>query len=122
MSGSIRLSEKHGVNPMLLKCAICGNDAGLALLGRLPGDAEAPREGSDGRTLCNDCEGVLKQGGGMLIEVRDGEKGQDPFRTGQVWGLKKEAFDRISPDPSQRVAYIEEKAAKMLGLPKAVKS
>lgn len=117
---NIRLSEKHGVNPMLLKCAICGADAGIALLGRLRGDEQAPREGSDGRTLCDSCEGVLKRGGGLLIEVRERVSAQEePYRTGQIWGLKKEAFDRMGLEPDERVAYVTESDAKQLGLRKA---
>jgi hypothetical protein len=42
--GGIRLSRKHGVNATLIACGICGGETNeLALLGWLPGDAEAPR-------------------------------------------------------------------------------
>lgn len=43
---SIRLSEKHGVNPMLASCFLCGEDTGeIALLGKMKGDAAAPHRG-----------------------------------------------------------------------------
>lgn len=117
MGSGIKLSPQHGVNPALLACAICGADAGLALMGRLPQDAEAPKRINDGHTLCNECQGVMDQDGGMLIEVRDRKsKLEEPYRTGQIWGLKKEAFDRLGLEPEQRVAYIEQSEAKALGL------
>ncbi len=40
---SVRLSKKHGVNPSLLVCPLCGEEFGVALLGALKNDEEAPR-------------------------------------------------------------------------------
>ena len=41
---SIRLSKKYRVNPAIPKCFYCGEDKNLLfLVGRLPGDVEAPR-------------------------------------------------------------------------------
>lgn len=51
---SIKLSKKHGVNPTLLICPICKKDVGIGLLGRLKGDAEAPRQMYG--ELCDDCK------------------------------------------------------------------
>ena len=43
MSRSIRISEKHGVNPTIPICFYCGEDKNeVALLGKLHGDKEAP--------------------------------------------------------------------------------
>lgn len=42
MSKGIRVSEKHGVNPSITICPICGKETGIALLGKLKGDKEAP--------------------------------------------------------------------------------
>lgn len=53
MGKNIKLSPKHGVNPSMLQCACCGKDMGLALFGRLKGDAEAPRIIKN--DLCEDC-------------------------------------------------------------------
>lgn len=36
MSGSIPISQKHGVNPSVQKCFWCGKDFGVVLFGRLP--------------------------------------------------------------------------------------
>lgn len=88
----ITLSPKHGVNPSVLHCICCGKDYGVALIGKLKGDAEAPRDISQG--LCNDCQGVIDQGGAMIIEVRDGEKGCNPYRTGRLVGVSKNFKER----------------------------
>ena len=40
----MKLSPKHGLNPLIPGCFWCGESKNeIALLGRLPGDAEAPR-------------------------------------------------------------------------------
>lgn len=57
---SITLSEKHGVNPSLLVCTLCGKDMGVALLGKLKGDAEAPEKISNG-DICEDCRKKLEE-------------------------------------------------------------
>jgi hypothetical protein len=54
----IPLSPKHGVNPSLLVCPVCGKDSGVALCGRLPQDAEAPHRMLD-QSPCPTCEGLL---------------------------------------------------------------
>ena len=51
----IELSEKHGVNPSMLCCPVCGKEYGVALLGKLKGDEEAPMR-IIGNELCNDCK------------------------------------------------------------------
>lgn len=84
----ITLSPKHGVNPSLLRCICCGKDYGVAMLGKLKGDAEAPKELFQG--LCNDCQGVVDKGGALFIEVKDGESGNNPERTGRIVGASKE--------------------------------
>lgn len=68
MSKNIKLSPKHGVNPSLLKCPICGKEYGLALLGRLKGDAEAPKtiEGD----LCDEC----KKSHIRIVEIAENNK------------------------------------------------
>lgn len=79
---SMTSSPKHGVDPSVLRCICCGKDYGVVMLEKLKGDKEAPREIFQG--LCNDCEGVVKQGGAMIIEVVDGETGNNPCRTGRL--------------------------------------
>lgn len=89
---SIKLSPKHGVNPSILHCVCCGKDYGIAMLGKLKNDEEAPRDIQQG--LCNDCKGVIDKGGVMFIEVKDGETGSNPYRTGRIIGVSKEFKER----------------------------
>lgn len=89
---SIKLSPKHGVNPSVLHCVCCDKDYGVAMLGKLKGDAEAPRDLYQG--LCNDCQEVVDQGGCMFIEIKDGESGPNPYRTGRVIGVSKDFKER----------------------------
>lgn len=100
----ITLSEKHGINPSITHCECCGKETGIALFGRLKGDQEAPRDVYAG--LCDDCEKVIKQGGVLVIEVRDGEKGPDPYRTGRIVGCTKDFKERFEIESN--IVYMEE--------------
>ena len=88
----IKISPKYGANPSILRCICCGKDYVVTILGKLKGDKEAPREIYQG--LCNDCDGVIKQGGAMIIEVVDGETGNNPSRTGRLVGVSKDFKER----------------------------
>lgn len=78
----IHLSKKHGVNPSIEICAVCGKGIGVALLGRLKNDAEAPGEVCLGN-LCDTCQGVVDAGG------------KNPTRTGRIVGITHEAAERL---------------------------
>ena len=113
MSRSIPVSRKHGVNPTMLICPICRHKTnGLALLGKLPGDAEAPRYSLD-REPCDDCRGIIESGGVMLIEVKDGSTEQNPERTGYVVGVKKGVIEEGAVD-ARRVGYMVESDMKAM--------
>ena len=44
MSNNIKLSEKYGMNPTIPVCFFCQEEKNeIALLGKLKGDAEAPK-------------------------------------------------------------------------------
>lgn len=91
----ILLSPKHGVNPSVLHCQCCGKDYGVALLGKLKGDAEAPRDIMQG--FCDSCQSVIDQGGVMIVEVADGEgknSPKNPYRTGRIVGCSKQFKER----------------------------
>lgn len=93
---SITLSEKYGLNPSLVKCFVCGKDVGIALMGRLKDDAEAPRECMTGE-LCEECKDLIeKQKGAFILEVTDDTKKDEknPYRTGRLVGITKEAKER----------------------------
>lgn len=61
---SIKVSPKHGINPSLNICAFCGKESGEVLLvGRLPNDAEAPRQMiSNPHEPCDNCKKAMQQG------------------------------------------------------------
>jgi hypothetical protein len=69
MSKGIRVSEKHGVNPSITICPICGKETGIALLGKLKGDKEAPmRMLSD---PCDDCVSKLGDDKIYILAIND---------------------------------------------------
>ena len=104
----IIISPKHGLNPSLLKCFACGKAAGVALLGKLKDDEEAPMEMTDQNIFCDNCQKVINQNGLLVISVRDGETGNNPFRTGKMVGITKEAKERIFKDIKTNVCYMED--------------
>ncbi len=104
MSKGIRISKKHGVNPSVTHCECCGKEIGLALFGQLKGDVEAPRDVYMG--LCDQCQGVIDQGGVMIIEVRDGESGQNPYRTGRLVGCSQQFKERMGI--TSPIVYMEQ--------------
>lgn len=103
---SITLSPKHGVNPSITHCECCGKELGLALFGKLKGDEEAPKDVFMG--LCDDCQKVVDAGGLMIIEVRDGEKSPNPYRTGRLVGITKDAKERMFKDVTSNICYMEQ--------------
>ena len=103
---SIRLSPKHGVNPSITHCECCGKEIGIAMFGKLKGDVEAPRDVFMG--LCDDCQKVIDQQGLMIIEVKDGETGKNPYRTGRIVGITKDAKERMFKDISSPICYMEQ--------------
>ena len=103
--GSLKLSPKHGVNPSVLHCFICGKETGLALLGKLKDDAEAPHDISNPNELCDDCKKALEKGK-FIIEVKDNTDQHNPERTGRYVCIKKEAL----PDIASPICYMEHAA------------
>lgn len=100
---TIKLSPKYGVNPSIVHCICCGKDYGIAMLGRLKGDKEAPRDIYQG--LCENCQGVIDKGGTLIIEVKDGESGNNPYRTGRIVGVSKDFKERNHIESS--IMYME---------------
>lgn len=119
---AVRLSPKHGVNPMLVQCFICGDASSIALCGRLPDDAEAPRMAVLNKAPCDNCRKIMAVGV-ILISVKDGTDPENPYRTGGWIALKDEAISRCFP-PEQaaqlfktRAGFIEDRLWKQIGLP-----
>lgn len=116
---NLRLSEKHGVNPSIQKCFLCGKEKGVILFGRMTDDREAPREVVTDKEPCDECKKAM-QDAVLFVEVKDGQNGSDnPFRTGYIVGLSvewaKENLKGYDFD-KQRLFFVEENVLKaMLG-------
>lgn len=93
---SLKLSPKYGVNPSITHCFVCGKEVGLALLGRLKGDKEAPKDITDSSILCPECEALVKAGNHFIIEAKDGQTGNNPERTGRYVCVKKGSIPAIT--------------------------
>lgn len=103
---SIELSPKYGVNPSVLHCFICGKETGLALLGKLKGDAEAPHNVSNPNEICDDCRKQIDAGNKFFIEVKDNTDPSNPERTGRVVCVRGEAL----PTVKSPINYIDKSA------------
>ena len=124
----IYVSEKYGVNPMIPKCYLCLEDKNeILLLGRLPGDAEAPKNTVLNCEPCDKCKKFMKQGI-ILISVRDDQESElesanqerrmpNPHRTGGWWVVKDDFIEQIV-QPKELVDFILKK--RMCFLPDAV--
>lgn len=120
--GDIRISPKHGVNPSVALCGICGQPKNeIVLMGRLPNDAAAPHQAVYDAEPCDACKESMQKGI-MLIEVKDGESGDNPYRTGRIVVVTEDYIQRalegdlVQYALTKRVIYIEESVAHALGL------
>lgn len=118
----IRLSDKHGANPSVELCYFCMEAKGVVFLGRLQGDAEAPRETCVNMEPCEKCKGYMKQGI-ILISVADGqEPTKDPYRTGSFIVVKEDFIIRTAgdnhPAMKARFCFIEDTLWDQIGLPR----
>lgn len=116
---SIRISQKHGVNPSLLACPMCGESVGVALCGQLPEDREAPRKMLDVQP-CRACVKQLNewadQGVVLLISAPDCEK-NTPHPWRYYWGVavvKREAGQQLGV--TGHAAWVTYQDAKEIGL------
>lgn len=115
---SIRLHKEHGLNPTIPQCFFCGKDKNEILLLGASYKEQAPMHiGVVNKEPCDECKSMMAQGV-MLISVKDGEQGENPYRTGRVCVLKVEAAQRMfNSIGNSRVAFIEDSAWKKIGLP-----
>ena len=69
MSKGIRVSEKHGVNPSITICPICGKETGIAILGHIKGD---PRyiQGD----ICDECKAKVADNKCFVISVSEDQR------------------------------------------------
>lgn len=124
--GDIRLSAKHGINPSLEQCFVCGEAKGVVLFGRLPQDQEAPKQVCLDQEPCPKCKGYMAQGV-ILISVRepkDPEEHKNPYRTGGWCVVREDMIRRVFTGPAveqvlrKRVAFMPDAAWDLIGLPR----
>lgn len=115
------LSQKHGVNPAIPKCFVCGKDKNMIILaGRMRGDKEAPKNAVWDEEPCAECKAQIDKGFCALIETKDGEshgkktinirEGDNPYRTGRIHFASKEALAFLYNKPYEEisgVAFVE---------------
>jgi len=115
MNKSIKLHPKYGLNPSMNQCYVCGEADSILLLGRAYKE-EAPRMVCIDKEPCDKCKELTKQGI-IIIGVRDGEKGENPYRTGEFFVIKESAFSKLFKDiPKNRICFMEQKCMKQVGL------
>jgi len=124
MSESIRISPKHGLNPSMLCCPICGNGSSIALVGLLPEDKQAPRNMID-KTPCSNCTDDIeerKKLGFICFVIRDEfekSQGATPWQFFDSYHvIKTDAAQRMFQglDLSYGAAFIPLSIAKQIGL------
>lgn len=106
MTGNIRLSDKHGVNPSLGVCFWCGKDDGTVVLaGRLRDDREAPRRAVYSYDPCPTCAAQWEQGI-LLVECSEypqvdsqptinGRQHPPLYPTGSILVITEDAVSKV---------------------------
>ena len=115
MTKSILLSPEHGVNVTLMQCRLCAKETGVAMLGRLKGDAKAPRSIPD-QEPCKECAELLAAGF-LFVEAEKFSGGTT--LTGRKWVIKRDVAEKmLLADVFARGAcYIDAATAKGFGFP-----
>ncbi len=114
MSAGIKVSPKHGVNPTIPICFWCGEEKGeIALLGKLPGDAEAPRNMVLDYEPCECCRAKMAMGF-TLMEATNSpnengrvEAQEGVYPTGRFMVIKKDVALRAFGDIGSDKAYVD---------------
>lgn len=88
MSKGITISKKHGLNPSVVVCPVCGKEHSIILFGKIKGDAKAPFKVQG--DLCDDC----KKTNVRIIEVNS-EADKTP--TGRYIYVPKDALNVDCP-------------------------
>lgn len=102
-------------------CYLCGEVKEILLHKRLA--KTLPHSACYDKVPCDKCKGYMKQGI-ILIGVRDGESGENPYRTGTFAVVRDDAVKRIFSAESfaavekSRVAFIEDSTWTAIGLPR----
>jgi hypothetical protein len=112
---SIKLHPKHGLNPTISTCYFCGKEKNeLVLLGNSYKE-QAPKNLVINKEPCNTCKDYMNKGT-LLISVKDNTDHDNPYRTGKLCVITKDAAKRILNIDSN-VAFIEDSVWERIGLP-----
>ena len=124
--GHIILDPEKGVDPMLSYCFICNKEKNELILAGVKGKRIRHSAGvsQDARGVCfnkepcDECKSIMEQGV-IFISVKDGESGENPYRTGGWCALTLEAAERMGIDiEKQRVFFMEDSMYDKIGLPR----
>ena len=99
---SLRLSKKHGLNPSLLVCPLCGNDVGIALLGA-NGGKKAPYRMTS-MDLCDNCKQKVEEGNTFILSAKQTPNGIKP--TGAYMLVPNDCLN--VPIPPKGICFMEE--------------
>jgi len=100
-------------------CFFCGKSKGILLDKRMMNTL--PQNTVYNKEPCENCK-VVMEFGVLFIGVRNGENGDNPYRTGQIIGLKEEAVKQIISEPllsdvlKRRICFVEEDVLNKIGL------
>ena len=111
---SIKLHPKHGLNPTIPVCIVCGEDKGdIALLGATwKGKEAAPMRMLIDAVPCEDCTKKHLTSGVLLVENT-----AEGIITGKIAILTEGGFRNVFPTveiPEQRIVVISEEAMTQL--------
>ena len=128
----IYLHEKHGLNPALYQCYLCGEDIGLILPGakiqRFKNAGLADESGEMNRRIgaineepCDKCKEYMSQGI-IFISTKDNDR---DYRTGGWCVVKESALEHMGIHEEllksiyeKRVCFIQDTIYDRLGLPR----
>ena len=122
----IILDQEKGVDPMLSYCYYCQKEKNEIILTGIMGNIMRKRAGASeyarglcfDKEPCDECKSIMQQGV-IFISTKDGESGDNPYRTGGWCALTLEAAERMGIDiEKQRVFFIEDSMYDKIGLPR----
>ena len=116
LNREVRMEDKEFVG--MATCYICGEPKHILLDRRMK--KSLPKQACYDQEPCDKCKEHTKKGI-ILISVRDGEKGGNPYRTGGWVVMKEEAAKRMFNDDrylKHRIAFVDDTAWDKLGLPR----
>lgn len=111
------ISKKHGLNPSMDICFFCGETKGIALFGKMKGDAEAPRQVLLNYEPCDKCKEAMDKGT-TIVEVVTEDNGNrqivdGAYPTSRWCVMRSEAAKEIF-ETDNKMILLEKKAYSVL--------